>query len=141
MNSKNLTTTQAANRAGVSRPTISRALKNAEIQAIRDNSGRWIITPEAVDAWKDDRATVHTVQRSNSVHSAPEVAENEQIERLKADIAATREAMARLEGEAAMNKERLADLGADRDQWRQMAERLSDRKTNIGFWNRFFGKG
>lgn len=125
---EHLTTAQAAKRAKVSRPTISRALKWGELIAIRDNAGRWMIDPAAVDEWAEKRTSVHPVQgvhRSHSVQDAPQAVDDERLERLRADLAQSREAVARLEGEAAMNKERLADLAADRDRWRAMAERLS----------------
>lgn len=52
-------------------------------------------------------------------------------ERLRADLAAAREALARSEGENAMNRERIADLAADRERWREMAERLSHPEPGI----------
>lgn len=134
MNTGHLTTAQAADRAKVSRPTISRALKWGDLPAIRDNAGRWLIDPKAVDAWAEKRATVqavHPVQRSHSVQDTPQAVDDERFERLRADLAQSREAVARLEGEAAMNKERLADLAADRDHWRAMAERLSHPEPGI----------
>ena len=61
--------------------------------------------------------------------------------RLRAELAETREALARVEVESAMNKERLADLMSDRDRWRDMAERLSHAQTvRPGFIARLLGR-
>lgn len=111
MNTKFLTTAEAARRARVSRPTISRALKSGDIDAIRDNSGMWKITPEAVDAWVKSRSSVQNEQRSYSVQNAPD----ERAERIAAELSDTRAALARAEGENAANRERIADLCAERD--------------------------
>lgn len=62
-------------------------------------------------------------------------------DRLRAELAETREALARVEGESAMNKERLADLTSDRDRWRDMAERLSHAQAaRPGFIARLLGR-
>lgn len=124
MNTIFLTTAQAAERAQVSRPTVSRALKRGDLRAVRDNAGQWRITPEAVDAWAGERSPVHHEHRAHSVQPDPA-----QInEQLRAELTASRETIARLEGEAAMSRERLADLSADRDRWHSIAERLSHRE-------------
>lgn len=141
MNTDLLNTAQAAARAKVSRPTVSRALKCGDLTAIRGNDGKWLIEPDAVDAWAANRASVQPVQRSHSVQNAPQATDDERLERLRNELALTRETLARVEGESAMNKERLADLTADRDHWRQMAERLSHAEiVRGGFWTRLFGR-
>jgi excisionase family DNA binding protein len=63
-----LTPEQVAQRAGVSRPTVSRALKEGELRGIRDNRSRWRITPEDADAWAMNRLN----SGRNSVHAGPE---------------------------------------------------------------------
>ena len=142
MNMGHLTTAQAAERAQVSRPTVSRALKYGDLPAIRDNAGKWLIEPDAVDAWASKRATVHSVHRSHSVHDAPQAADDERLERLRGELAHTRETLARVEGESAMNERRMADLIAERDRWQQMAERLSHAQTvrPVSFWSRLFNR-
>lgn len=153
MNTEYLTTPEAARRARVSRPTISRALKCGDLPAIRDNGGRWMIAPTDVDSWAENRANVHSVQRSHSVQNAPQPLDDERYEQLRTDLATSRETVARLEGEAAMNERRITDLSADRDKWREMAERLSHRQTTLqdahprsvsgtraSLWTRIFGR-
>ena len=140
MNTQFLSTGQAAQRAKVSRPTISRALKSGDLQAVRDNGGQWMITPDAVDAWASHRSPVQPEQRAHSVQNGHEQA----VEQLRADLAQSRETVARLEGEAAATQSRLADLAADRDRWREMAERLSQpeiiQTSRGGFWVRLLGR-
>lgn len=140
MNKDFLTTAQAAKRAGTSRPTVSRALKNGDLHAIRDNAGRWIITAEAVDAWAEDRSRVQDEQRANSVHVAPVAPSNEHLnalEQARADLTEAREKIARLEGEAGANKDRISDLMRDRDALRDALARAASH-PRTGFWSRVF---
>lgn len=59
---------------------------------------------------------------------------------LREELAATKAALARLEGQAVANAARLAELAQDRDAWRSQAEALSrtvsERRTS--FWSRIF---
>ena len=122
-----LTTAQAAQRARVSRPTISRALKSAELPGIRDNSGAWRIEPEKVDAWARQRLSIHLEQCANRVQIPKKDAHDAQLEQARADLSSAREQIARLEGQATAHADRLADAVADRDAWKAIAERLSPR--------------
>ena len=68
---------------------------------------------------------------------------NDTVDRLRADLAAAREALAWAEGENAMNRERIADLAADRDRWREMADRLSQPQVVVrprGLLDRILGR-
>lgn len=136
-----LTTTQAAARAGVSRPTLSRALKNGELPGIRGNSGRWMIDPDELDAWNANRSSVHNDERLNSVHERIENADferlNGEIQALRADLAETRQRLARAEGEGSANRERIADLIAERERILAM---LEARPVRVGLWARIFGR-
>lgn len=136
-----LTTTQAAARAGVSRPTLSRALKNGELPGIRGNSGRWMIDPDELDAWNTNRSSVHDYERMNSVHERIENADferlNGEIQALRADLAEARERLARAEGEGAANKERIADLTSERE---RILALLEARPVHRGIFSRLFGR-
>lgn len=60
---------------------------------------------------------------------------------LREELATTKEALARMEGQAEATAARLIDLAADRDAWRQQAERLaSEPRTSAGFFGRIFGR-
>ena len=49
--SSTLSPEQAAQRVGLSRWTVSRALQAGRLRGVRDNRGRWRIEVEDLDAW------------------------------------------------------------------------------------------
>ena len=66
--STTLTLDKAAQRVGVSRWTVSRALRVGRLKGLRDNRGRWRVDSEALDVWAAEQGTVlHDVQKT--VHS------------------------------------------------------------------------
>jgi excisionase family DNA binding protein len=135
MDMGHLTTAQAAERAQVSRPTISRALKYGDLPAIRDNAGKWLIEPDAVDAWAANRASVQPVQRSHTVQEREKPQDDERLNALSRELGEAREALARAEGENAANRERISDLTAQRD---RLMTALESRPA--GFWARLLGR-
>nr|CRY96463.1 hypothetical protein [uncultured prokaryote] len=135
MNNDYLTAEQAAERARVSRPTISRALKYGDLAGLRDNRGRWAIKPDDVDAWVDLRSLAHNAQRAERESSA----DDERVEQLRSELSTAREALARAEGENVANKDRIADLLAERNRLFEMLE----AKPTIGaggFWSRLWAR-
>jgi len=104
---------QAAKATGVATATITRALKSGKISGKKDDSGAWMIDPSELHrvfppaSLKDDE-TPHTQdhERQNTLHErGPEISA--------------------LERELQTLREALSDARADRDKWRDMAERLS----------------
>ena len=131
MNNEFLTAEQAAKRAGVSRPTVSRALKFGDLPGNRDNLGRWSILPADVDAWSEKRGPVQ-VSATNTEH-------RESLERLRTDLAQTREALARADSRAETLAEAVTDLRQERD---RLLGLLETRPAVVsGFWNRLLGRG
>lgn len=120
-----LTPAQAAQRAKVSRPTVSRALKSGDLRGIRDNSGAWRIAPPDLEAWASARSGVQVEQRAHSVQEQNISELYAQLEQARAELANARELIARLEGAAGATAIRLEELSADRDAWRAQAERLA----------------
>ena len=109
---------QAAERAGVSRWTVARALKAGRLRGFRDNRGRWRVDPEALDAWAAEQGTVpHMVQAIATAEQPGAV-----VQTLGPDLATEFAVLrVRLEGAEA----RAAELERDRDHWRELAGRLS----------------
>lgn len=103
-----LSPAQAAQAASVSRWTIMRAIKNHELKAIRDNKNHWRIDPNEFDRWS--ASTVRTVEDAQPVHTPKDSVET--LVKLAAETA---------RADAA---ERARDQAeADRDAWREMAQR------------------
>jgi len=62
--------------------------------------------------------------------------------KLREELATTKQALARMEGQAEATAARLIDLAADRDAWRQQAERLASHTqpvVPVSLWSRLFG--
>lgn len=118
-----LTPKQAADRAGCGRSSVMRALKSGRLPGIRDNENRWQIDPDAVDRWAGQRPDT----------DRPETGQE------PATPADTPETLARLAVAEARLADALAsaaDLRADRDHWRQQAERLAERPGPFSRWFR-----
>lgn len=134
-----LTTAEASKRAKVSRPTISRALKAGEISGHRGNDSRWLIDSDSLDAWIGARSIVNAEQRVNVVHEQGKDSNSErlnaEVDAMRAEISDLREKLARKDGEASANKERITDLTAERDRLLSMLE-----ARPVSFWGRLFGR-
>lgn len=133
-----LSPAQAAQWAKVSRRTLMRAIEAGELPAFRDNRNRWQISPEELGAW----ASAHWAangQRPLDAQPCPPVA---QLPAKPAqddpadDRAAARLTIAQLEARlderAALVRAaeaRAEAAEADRDRWRALAEKLTDRPT------------
>ncbi|RRH68153.1 MerR family transcriptional regulator [Falsigemmobacter faecalis] len=110
---------QAATATGISKATITRALKSGRISGKKDESGAWIIDPAELHrvfpAVAGATQVKRLMQRSATPDEAPDFKAFERENQMM------REAL-----EAALNREREinADLMADRDHWRQQATAL-----------------
>lgn len=125
--SRTLTPATAAQRAGVSRTTIVRALQAGELQGLRDNRGRWNISPEALEDWRKHRARNVQEHRAHTDHSR-------EIAQLRATVASLRQItaeqaaqIARLEAEARAAVARADAATDERDAWRSHAATLAQR--------------
>jgi excisionase family DNA binding protein len=115
----------AARKAGLSRRTIMRVIQIGELNATRDNRNAWRIRPEDLDAWLASREPAET-RGPGPTHAHP-------------DAHLVGELRARIEGLEARLADRdaqLADLRADRDAWREQAQRHAG-----GFWTWVRGLG
>lgn len=103
-----LSPAQAAQATGVSRWTIMRAIKNQILLAKRDNRNHWCIDPDDLDRWR--HSTVRTVEAAHPLHTI-----NDTPEKLVK--------VAFLQAENSQLRERLLEAQADRDAWREMAQK------------------
>lgn len=128
MPAEHLTPQQAAERAGVSRSTIVRALQDRELSAMRDNSGRWQIDPEQLAAWALHRAETAHGHRPNTDHADRLAALTAQMDTARQSLAERDAQIARMADAAAAQDARLADTMRDRDAWREQAQQLARRE-------------
>lgn len=130
----------AAKRAGVSRSLISREIKNGTLPATLKNNGHHSIAQEDLQVWIDRRTERAPAPEPSTQAPVTHPNEIDRIETLTHELATTREALARLEGQADATAARLADLVSDRDAWRAQAEKLSEGQRASSLWGRIFGR-
>jgi excisionase family DNA binding protein len=106
-----LTMTEAAHASGVSKSTIHRAIKSGKLSAERGAGGEYAI----------DAAELSRVYKTVTHARDASVKQNETA----SEAVGTAPAVAALEAELRVLRERLDDLKTDRDAWRQQAERLT----------------
>ena len=104
---------EAAKAVGVSTATISRALKSGKISGSKDESGAWQIDPSELYRVYQDIASQEPVSTPTQSHATP----NER-NALQGEMDVLRE---RLRAAETMQ----AAAEADRDAWRDQAERLA----------------
>jgi len=114
---------QAAQVADVSRWTIMRAIKSSDLQAFRDNKNQWRIKADDLNAWLSAQCA-HTVQEEVDAHPAhPEPIAQDTLE------------LVRVKAELEAEKTLRATIEADRDHWRELAQKLAElRPRKWWFW-------
>lgn len=125
----------AAKIAGVSRSLISKEIKSGALPATLRNNGHHAIERADLDLWMSRRT-------DRAKAPEPPVTRHETInETLDRELVMMREAVARLEGQAEVTAARLADLAADRDAWKEQAQRLASEPrsaASVSLWSRIF---
>src|SRR5262245_35617682 len=101
-----ITLLEAARRTGRDKSTLRRQIKTRKLSATRDHNGTWLIEVAELERLHPLRLEADTTAapRDAPGDSAPDSAVDALVAELRAVI---------------------ADLRADRDAWRQVAERLS----------------
>ncbi|MGY8607749.1 helix-turn-helix domain-containing protein [Gluconobacter cerinus] len=116
-----LSPAQAAQVANVSRWTIMRAIKSADLQAFRDNKNQWRIKTDDLNAWLRTHPAqcAHTVRGESDAHPqhtpahpSPITQDTLELVRVKAELEAERTLRATIE--------------VDRDNWRNLAQKLTE---------------
>lgn len=128
--SGHLTPQQAAKKAKVGRTTIMRALESQELKAIRNNSGRWQITHEALEDWLSMRTVQPTVR--TPAQNRPQTDGNEQA------LVEARIEVAKLTTEVKGLEARLSDTQAERDRLADALKSALERRP--GILTRIFGR-
>ena len=108
---------QAAQSAKVSRWAVMRAINSHKLKAHRDNRNHWRISQEDLEAW-----CANSVRQQHTAHPDENTKLREKLafETARADAA-----------------ERARDQAeTDRDRWRAMAEKLSNKPRRFWLWRR-----
>lgn len=117
---------EAAKATGKSKATISKAIKNGRISAIKDETGTFRIDP----------AELHRVYTTTASHEQEETPSGPVVNTTNDGL--IRELQARLEAahERLADKETvISDLREDRDKWRQQASALlADQRPKPRRW-------
>jgi len=129
-NSEPMSPAQAAQVAGFSRRTIMRAITNNDLLAFRDNKNQWRIKNTDLETWLSahlaqcpstgqEKQIAH--QLPTNAHHDPIPSNNIELVRVKAELEAERMLRATIE--------------ADRDHWRELAQKLIETRTRKWrFW-------
>jgi excisionase family DNA binding protein len=157
-----LSLNEAAERAGLSRWPVSRALQAGRLRGIRDNRGRWRIEAADLDAWaaEQPRTVPHEVPHDVQHGAKAEPHRSGTVPALAIEVATLRAKLEAAEARAVeFAQERVEfarereEVRAERDRWRMMAERLveceAERPTSLqpevqprpGLLARLFGQG
>jgi len=114
---------QAAQVADVSRWTIMRAIKSGDLQAFRDNKNQWKIKSDDLNTWLSDHPAqgAHPVQDKVNAHPDPIAEDTLELARVKAELEA--------------EKTLRASIETDRDHWRELAQKLTEKRPRKWwFW-------
>lgn len=161
-----LTLSQAAKATGKSKSVISRAIENGKLQATKDDTGVYQIAPPTLFAlWPEQTAEPPEQNRENTRtepeprSTVPQNALQTTIDELRERLEQAEEREAKLLHIVAGSQkaaqlshentdERLAELRAERDAWKQNAEDWKKTASNQtvllsqsqrGLWARLFG--
>jgi len=126
---------EAAKATGKSKSTISKAIKNGRISALKGRNGAYSIDPSELH-----RVYPITIQETGVIEQeeTPKPSEvnaknGNKIRELEILLKASEQ---RLEDRG----EQLSDIKEDRDKWRQQATALLGDKRSKGFWARVLGR-
>lgn len=124
---------QAAHVVGVSRRTIMRAIETQDLRAFRDNKNQWRIKKDDLDTWArahiahwapsgQESTNAHLLPTNAHPPAHPDLPHPDTLElvRVKAELEAER---ARREA-----------VEADRDHWREIAQKLAEARPRKWFF-------
>ena len=123
---------EAAHIAKVGKSTIMRAIEATQLEARRDNRNQWRIERTALDRWTMDRPVSDRDISTDRI----EADRDNRVGRTGADwstlvdeLDAARLNIAQMEARLEERAALVRAAEADRDRWRALAEKLTDRPT------------
>lgn len=126
---------EAACLAGVGRSSIMRAIAGGDLPARRDNRNQWQIEREALDRWRmarldPERALPADPDRTPDRSTlAPLSALTQELTEARAQAAEERARADQLEARLDERAALVRAAEADRDRWRALAEKLTERSA------------
>ena len=122
---------EAAKATGMSKATISKAIKSGRISASKDETGTFRIDPSELH--RVYPPTVSNRHEETHISTVSEHSNDSLIRELQARLEAAQERLADKESV-------IADLREDRDKWRQQATTLLSDQRPKGFFSRLLNK-
>ena len=121
---------EAARIAKVGKSTIMRAIEAAQLEARRDNRNQWRIEHSALDRWTTDRPGSDRdspMDRTEPDRDSPIGRIGADWSTLADDLNTARLTIAQMEARLEERAALVRAAEADRDRWRALAEKLTDR--------------
>ena len=123
---------EAARIAKVGKSTIMRAIEATQLEARRDNRNQWRIERSALDRWTMDRPGPDRdspTDRVKADRDSPLGRTGADWSTLVDDMNKARLTIAQMEARLEERSALVRAAEADRDRWRALAEKLTDRPT------------
>ncbi|WP_221831371.1 helix-turn-helix domain-containing protein, partial [Paracoccus yeei] len=123
---------EAARIAKVGKSTIMRAIESTQLEARRDNRNQWRIERSALDRWTMDRPGPDRdspTDRAKMDRDSPLGRTGADWSTLADDLDKARLTIAQMEARLEERAALVRAAEADRDRWRALAEKLTDRPT------------
>lgn len=123
---------EAAHIAKVGKSTIMRAIEATQLEARRDNRNQWRIERSALDRWTMDRPGADRdspTDRTKADRDSPMDRTEADWSTLADDLDKARLTIAQMEARLEERTALVRATEADRDRWRALAEKLTDRPT------------
>lgn len=123
---------EAARIAKVGKSTIMRAIEATQLEARRDNRNQWRIERSALDRWTMDRLGPDRdspTDRTKADRDSPLGRTGADWSTLADDLDKARLTIAQMEARLEERAALVRAAEADRDRWRALAEKLTDRPT------------
>ena len=123
---------EAARIAKVGKSTIMRAIEATQLEARRDNRNQWRIERSALDRWTMDRPDPDRDSPTDRVKADQDSSlgrTGADWSTLADDLNKARLTIAQMEARLEERAALVRAAEADRDRWRALAEKLTDRPT------------